>query len=106
VQLQAEHSELRSEYTKPWLQWAVCMLYVLALDLRRLQVAKAEDVDGIIERSPCLRGMRDVHFAKLLEKLLRLVGSLKVLQCPPSLPRPALLFPSSGLRFPFSFSFR
>jgi hypothetical protein len=78
MQIQIRHSELRTEYTKPWLQWAVSVLYVLALDLKRLQVAKPEDVDRIIELSPCLRGMRDVHFAKLLEKLLRLVSSLKV----------------------------
>lgn len=76
--LQAQHAELRAEYAKPWLEWAVALLYVSALDIKRLQAAPPAEVSDIIELSPCLRGMRDVHFAKLLEKLLRLIGSLKV----------------------------
>lgn len=38
MSLQVRHSELRAEYAKPWLEWAVSLLYVLALDLKRLQV--------------------------------------------------------------------
>lgn len=94
--LQARHAELRAEYAKPWLEWVVSVLYTSALDIKRLQVAPAGEVDDIIEFSPCLRAMRDVHFAKLLEKLLRFVSTLKV---PPPLNPDLHVFRVTGLFF-------
>lgn len=58
--------------------WHTVSLLLVCIKQSGLQVAQPGDVEGIIARSPCLRGMRDVHFAKLLEKLLRMVGTLKV----------------------------
>jgi hypothetical protein len=76
--VQVQQCRSRSEYAKPWLHWAVGLLYLVVLDLKRMQNVPAEEVAKLVADSPGLRGMQDVHFAKLLEKLLRLVTNLKV----------------------------